>query len=41
MKPNYNKEGLIPVITQDATTQEVLMLAYMNEDTYQKTLENF
>ena len=39
MKPNYNKEGLIPVITQDATTQEVLMLAYMNEDTYQKTLE--
>ena len=39
MKPNYNKEGLIPVITQDATTQEVLMLAYMNEEAYQKTLE--
>lgn len=39
MKPNYNKEGLIPVITQDATTLEVLMLAYMNEDAYQLTLE--
>jgi len=39
MKPNYNKEGLIPVITQDATTLEVLMLAYMNEEAYQLTLE--
>ena len=25
-------EGLIPVITQDASTNEVLMLAYMNEE---------
>ncbi len=39
MKPNYNKEGLIPVITQDATTLEVLMLAYMNEEAYTLTLE--
>lgn len=25
-------DGLIPVITQDASTNEVLMLAYMNEE---------
>lgn len=29
--------GLIPVITQDATTNEVLMLAYMNEEALQLT----
>lgn len=39
MKPNYNKEGLIPVITQDATTLDILMHAYMNEEAYQLTLE--
>lgn len=38
MTPKYNSEGLIPVITQDATTLEVLMLAYMNEEAYQLTL---
>ena len=27
-----NKEGLIPVVTQDYRTNEVLMLAYMNEE---------
>lgn len=27
-----NKEGLIPVIVQDYKTDEVLMLAYMNEE---------
>ncbi|RXJ91787.1 bifunctional phosphoribosyl-AMP cyclohydrolase/phosphoribosyl-ATP pyrophosphatase [Arcobacter sp. CECT 8983] len=31
--------GLIPVITQDATTNEVLMLAYMNEEALKLTLE--
>jgi len=39
MTPKFNSEGLIPVITQDATTQEVLMLAYMNEEAYQRTLK--
>lgn len=34
-----NSEGLVPVITQDYKTGEVLMLAYMNEEAYQKTLE--
>lgn len=30
--------GLIPVIIQDAQTLEVLMLGYMNEDAWKKTL---
>ena len=32
-------EGLIPVIIQDEQTLEVLMLGYMNEEAYQKTLD--
>ncbi len=31
--------GLLPVIAQDASTGEVLMLAYMNQDAWEKTLE--
>ena len=31
--------GLIPVIAQDLETGEVLMLAYMNEEAWKKTLE--
>ncbi|MCC8142159.1 MAG: bifunctional phosphoribosyl-AMP cyclohydrolase/phosphoribosyl-ATP diphosphatase HisIE [Lachnospiraceae bacterium] len=34
-----NEEGLIPVVTQDYQTNEVLMLAYMDQDAYQNTLE--
>ena len=37
---DFNKgKGLVPVIAQDASTGEVLMLAYMNEEALQKTLE--
>ncbi len=36
----YNKEGLIPAIVQDFSTGEVLMLAYMNEESLKKTLES-
>ena len=32
-------DGLIPAIIQDARTGEVLMLAYMNEEAYNKTIE--
>jgi phosphoribosyl-AMP cyclohydrolase len=32
-------DGLIPVIAQDWKTGEVLMLAYMNEAAWKKTLE--
>ncbi len=38
--PNFEKmNGLIPAIVQDNETGEVMMLAYMNEDAYKKTLE--
>lgn len=33
-----NSDGMIPVIVQDYKTDEVLMLAYMNEEAYEKTL---
>lgn len=33
-----NSEGLIPVIVQDYGSNEVLMLAYMNEEAYNKTV---
>lgn len=31
--------GLVPAIIQDAVTQKVLMLGFMNEDAYQKTMD--
>ena len=34
-----NSDGLIPVITQDDETGQVLMLAYMTKEAYQKTME--
>ncbi|MCD8232421.1 MAG: bifunctional phosphoribosyl-AMP cyclohydrolase/phosphoribosyl-ATP diphosphatase HisIE [Clostridiales bacterium] len=34
-----NADGLIPVVVQDYQNNEVLMLAYMNEEAYEKTLE--
>jgi phosphoribosyl-ATP pyrophosphohydrolase/phosphoribosyl-AMP cyclohydrolase len=38
MKPDFTKtNGLIPVIIQDSTSLQVLMLGYMNEEAYQKT----
>lgn len=41
IKLDFNKMGgLIPAIIQDADTQKVLMLGYMNEEAYQKTLES-
>ena len=36
--PDFSK-GLVPAIITDAQTNEVLMLAYMNEESYAKTLE--
>jgi len=35
----FNKDGLIPVVVQDAKTKEVLMLAYANEEALRKTFE--
>ena len=36
---NKNSDGLVPAIIQDANTKQVLMLGYMNEDAYNKTIE--
>ncbi|MFR3766359.1 MAG: bifunctional phosphoribosyl-AMP cyclohydrolase/phosphoribosyl-ATP diphosphatase HisIE [Blautia sp.] len=33
-----NSDGLIPVVVQDYKTDEVLMVAYMNEEAFQSTL---
>ena len=43
-KPNlpelkYNADGLIPCIVQDAETREVLMMAWMNAESLQLTLQ--
>jgi len=34
-----NSDGLLPVIVQDYATQEVLMMAYMNEEAFNNTLQ--
>ncbi|WP_027183593.1 phosphoribosyl-AMP cyclohydrolase [Desulfovibrio inopinatus] len=40
LRPDFKKcGGLVPAIAQDHATGEVLMLAYMNEESYDKTLE--
>jgi len=39
MIPDFNKvNGLIPVIIQDNVSQQVLMMGYMNEEAYQRTV---
>lgn len=40
MKPDFEKMELIPAIVQDFYTKEVLMLAYVNEESYNFMLEN-
>lgn len=35
----YNDAGLIPCIVQDASTREVLMMAWMNAETVQRTID--
>ena len=40
MKIDFEKMGgLVPAVIQDAKTRNVLMLGFMNEEAYQKTLE--
>lgn len=39
MTIKYDSNGLVPAIIQDATTKNVLMLGYMNEEAYQKTID--
>lgn len=40
MKLKFDDQGLIPVIVQDAETNEVLTLAYMNQESYELTLKD-
>lgn len=35
----FSKDGLVPVVTQDSSSQQVLMLAYANQEALLKTLE--
>ena len=40
MKPDFEKgNGLLPTVIQDADTKDVLMVAWMNEESFHKTLE--
>ena len=40
MEPDFNKMKLIPAIVQDYKTKEVLMLAYVNEESYKYMIDN-
>lgn len=40
IRPNFSKgDGLVPAIAQDYKTGQVLMMAYMNEESYDETLK--
>jgi len=39
LRPKFNGDGLIAAIAQDAQTNEVLMLAWMNADALRATIE--
>lgn len=39
LKRYFEKSDLIPAVVQEKETGQVLMLAYMNEESLQKTLE--
>ena len=39
LEPKFNENGLIPVITSDFKTGDILMHAYMNDESLKKTIE--
>ena len=40
IEPNFAKgDGLVPAIVQDVETKEVLMMAYMNRESWETTLQ--
>ena len=39
LSPKFDKNGLIPCVTTDIETHEVLMLGYMNAEALIKTIE--
>ena len=40
LSPKFNEKGLIPVITMDVKTKEILMHGYMNDEALKKTIES-
>lgn len=36
----FDEKGLVPAVVQDINTKEVLMLAYMNKESIEKTIES-
>ncbi len=40
LSPKFDKDGLIPVVTTDYKTGEVLMHSYMNAEALKKTIES-
>ena len=39
MELKYDEKGLIPAVIQDAESSEVLMVAYMNKESFEITLK--
>ena len=39
LSPKFDENGLIPVITTDTQTGDILMHGYMNEEALKKTIE--
>ena len=39
LSPKFNNDGLIPVVTTDFKTREVLMQGFMNSEALKKTIE--
>jgi phosphoribosyl-ATP pyrophosphohydrolase/phosphoribosyl-AMP cyclohydrolase len=39
-KIKYDEKGLIPAVIQDAATNEVLMLGYMNRESLRRTMQS-
>ena len=39
LAPKFDENGLIPVVTTDFSSGEVLMQGYMNEEAFKKTIE--
>ena len=40
LAPKFDQNGVIPVVTTDYETGEVLMQGYMNEEAFKKTIED-
>ncbi|MDR1078861.1 MAG: phosphoribosyl-AMP cyclohydrolase [Propionibacteriaceae bacterium] len=38
LEPNYNAQGLVPVVVQEASSGQVLMLAWMDAEALRRTL---